>query len=261
MITSVIGGVARKHSTRCDVAVISLLTTNNEHVILSQNHDHMHLPDPEKYLELKLKENLKEKTNQSLDTPAQIIQRCIQEVPSTSPPHMPKKDAMRKLIQRVRNKHLPSIPKSIHDIAIPAEFTITDSGEQFLVGHFIENKDCVMAFSTKQNLKLLNDATFWMMDGTFNCCPRPFCQIYTIHAIVGAPEGNHKILPLVYGLLSTKTQRCYSIFLEMVKTSGISKLNTCLRPDIILTDFEIAAMNAIKKAFPNCVNKLCFFFT
>lgn len=32
-----------------------------------------------------------------------------------------------------------------------------------------------------------------------------------------------------------------------------------LNPEIILTDFELATMNAIKNVFPRCLNKLCFF--
>ncbi|KAL0849657.1 hypothetical protein ABMA28_013911 [Loxostege sticticalis] len=247
----------RKSSTRCNVSVTSLLTTNNLHVVLSQNHDHTHLPDPEKRHELQLKANLKEKAHLSLDSPAQIIQRCKQSVPSTSSPQMPKKEAMRKMIQRERNKNLPSIPQDLISVVIPEEFTKLDSDEPFLIGSFVDNS--VIIFSTKENLKLLSKANFWMMDGTFNCCPVPFCQIYTIHAMVGTPDSTHKIVPLVYGLLANKSERCYTIFLQILKSVFRSKLNESLQPKIILTDFELAAMNAIKKVFPSCLNKLCFF--
>lgn len=100
---------------------------------------------------------------------------------------------------------------------------------------------------------------FWMMDGTFRCCPRLFCQIYTIHAMVGAPQGSHKIVPLMYGLLSHKSERCYAFSLEILKCAVFNKLNVHLNPYIILTDFELAAMKYIKKIFPNCLNKLWLF--
>lgn len=74
---------SRKDSAQCDVFVTTQFTADNTHVVMSQNHKHAHLPDPEKLLEYRLKENLKEKANSSMDTPAQIIQRCIQVVPST----------------------------------------------------------------------------------------------------------------------------------------------------------------------------------
>lgn len=97
------------------------------------------------------------------------------------------------------------------------------------------------------------------MDGTFSCCPLPFCHIYSVHAMVGTQEGTNKIVPLVYGLLSHKTMRCYEIFLEILCRFAQNTLKINLAPQIILTDFEIAAINAVKKVFPNCANKLCFF--
>lgn len=111
----------RSGPTRCNVSVTSRQTTSNIHNILSQNQDHMHLPNPGKRIELKLKANLKEKANQSFDSPSQIFQRCIQMVPSTSAPHMPNKIDMRRIIQRERNKNLQSIPKDIRNIVIPDE--------------------------------------------------------------------------------------------------------------------------------------------
>lgn len=166
---------------------------------------------------MKLKANLKDKANQSMDSPAQIVQRCIQMVPSNSAPHMPNKDAMRKLIQRERNKNLPPIPKDIHSVVIPEKLMSNDCGEKFQIGHYIDDNECVLVFSTKENLRLLNEAKFWMMDGTFACCQRPFRQIYTVHAMVGAPHSTHKIVPLVYGLLSHKSVKSYKIFLEIIK--------------------------------------------
>ncbi|KAL0810605.1 hypothetical protein ABMA28_010722 [Loxostege sticticalis] len=240
---------SERDTSRCNVFITTSLT-NNTHSILSKNHEHAHLPDPEKYIQLKLKANIKEKANHSMDTPAQIIQKCIQEVPSSSAPHMPNKDAMRMLVHRVRNKDFPTIPTDIRHIVIPNELAEIGS-EQFLLGHYTENDECVIVFATNKNIRLLNAADYWLMDGTFRCCPHPFCQIYSIHAMVGTQEGTHKIVPLVYGLLSHKTEKCYTIFLQILKRQALNRLNMCLNPRIIMTDFERAAMRAIKKVFPS----------
>ncbi|KAL0818774.1 hypothetical protein ABMA28_008101 [Loxostege sticticalis] len=165
---------------------------------------------------------------------------------------------MRILVHRERNKTQPNIPKSVNEVIIPEEYSRIDD-RQFLIGHFIENGVCVIVFTTKENCRLLNTAHYWLMDGTFSSCTEPFVQIYTIHAPVGASSGTHKVVPLVYGLLSHKTEECYKIFLELLKRFAVNKLKINLDPPIIITDFETAAINAVKTMFPECLNKLCFF--
>lgn len=129
-----------------------------------------------------------------------------------------------------------------------------------MIGHYTEGDICVIVFTTKNNCRLLNTASYWLMDGTFKSSPTPFVQIYSIHAVVGTTdEGTDKVVPLVYGLLSHKTEKSYSIFFEILKRFVFHKLNINLSPTLILTDFETAAINAVKQAFPSCLQKLCFF--
>lgn len=97
--------------------------SNSEHTILKQSHDHGHMPNPEKEVKLNLVAALKNKANASMDCPSQIIQRCIQDVPSSSSPHLPNNQAMRMIIQRARNKNLPKLPVSVKQIIIPEEYS------------------------------------------------------------------------------------------------------------------------------------------
>jgi len=53
------------------------------------------------------------------------------------------------------------------------------------------------------------------MDGTFKTVPKLFQQLYTIHAIVGTGE-NAKILPLMFAIMTSKTEECYTRFFENV---------------------------------------------
>lgn len=182
----------------------------------------------------------------------------MQDVPSSSVPHLPNAAAMRMVIQRARNKNLPNLPLNIHDVEIPECYAKINS-EPFLIGHYTHENQSVLVFSTKENLTFLSAARYWLMDGTFQCSPRPYVQLYTVHAQVGTEEGSHKILPLVFGLLSHKTQRCYQIFMEIMRRYAINHCNIVLAPNMIITDFETAAINAVKNVFRNCQQKLCFF--
>lgn len=247
----------KKKTAHCGVT-LSTIYEDNEHKVLKQNIDHGHIPSPEKEIKLKLMTTLKERANSSMDAPTQIIQRCIQDVPTTSAPHLPNKAAMRVIIQRARNKNLPKLPTSISEVIIPEEYSKINNN-QFLVGHYTYEGESVIVFSTNENMRLISSATFLIMDGTFQCCPLPFTQIYTIHAKVGTCDEVSQFLPLVFGLLSHKTEHCYRIFLELVKNYIQNHISKKLKPQIIITDFETAAINAVKSVFPKSSNKLCFF--
>lgn len=166
----------RKDAVRCSVFVTTELT-NNEHVFVKKNHDHCHLPDPEKKIVANLKTSIKVKAKSSMDAPSQIIQRCVQDIPATSAPYMPNRDAMRTMIHRERNKNLPKLPKTVQEIVIPDELTKVNC-KQYLIGQFLEENECVVVFATEENCRFLNKAPYWLMDGTFRCCPQPFVQIY-----------------------------------------------------------------------------------
>lgn len=95
------------------------------------------------------------------------------------------------------------------------------------------------------------------MDGTFKCCPNLFLQLYSIHGIVGY-EGAQRIVPLVYGFLTRKTVECYVQFFRGLKDYA-SEFNIQLEAGHVMTDFELAAINAVKIEFPGSVHKGCFF--
>lgn len=97
------------------------------------------------------------------------------------------------------------------------------------------------------------------MDGTFMTCPALFSQLYTIHGVIGRTETSDKTAPLIYGLLSHKSHHCYVILLEIIRTYVLNEMNIALQPKVILTDFETAAIKAVKTVFPETAQKGCFF--
>ena len=64
----------------------------------------------------------------------------------------------------------------------------------------------MIIFSTKKNVIHLNNSCVWIVDGTFKVVPKEYYQLYIIHG---------KIFPLVYILMSSKTQVDYE---NMIKT-------------------------------------------
>lgn len=77
---------------------------------------------------------------------------------------------------------------------------------------------------------------------TNNIVYQPFSQLYSIHGDLGSTVNNTNILPLVYALMSSRTEKSYFILFSLIK-SQIPGWN----PTSYKTDYEIAAMNAWAK--------------
>ncbi|KHJ39918.1 hypothetical protein D918_10038 [Trichuris suis] len=93
------------------------------------------------------------------------------------------------------------------------------------------------------------------MDGTFKTAPMVFYQIYTIHAPVGS-----RIFPLVYALMSGKSQALYKhLFEDLVDIAEEYELRP--NPQVIMAGLELVTTNAAKSEFQGVVNKACFFHT
>ena len=140
---------------------------------------------------------------------------------------------------------------------MPENLTTTFDGSNFLVRDSTINQDRILIFTTAANVRHLEQSPFWIMDGTFKTVPTIFTQLYTIHGRVGGND-NSRILPLVYALMSGKSEECYrQLFQDLIDFSD--EENIQLYPQFILTDFEKAAINAAQTEFPGVQNKGCHF--
>ncbi len=101
-------------------------------------------------------------------------------------------------------------PKTLDDLKLPDAYSITFSGVPF-VTDIINGTERILLFTTNENLKWLQEAKFWIIDGTFETVPALFRQLYSIHA-PGGGNVNSQIVPLVYALMSTKTEELYQRF-------------------------------------------------
>ena len=143
------------------------------------------------------------------------------------------------------------------DFDIPEELQKTLDGEQFFQKYMEKDDMKFIIFFTEQNLIRLDRAKYWIMDGTFSTTPLEYKQLYSIHGFIGNDE-NFRTLPLVYLLLNKKCEDIY--FAALTELSEIaSEKGLELNPKYILTDFEKAVVNALKKAFPHTENYGCYF--
>lgn len=63
----------------------------------------------------------------------------------------------------------------------------------------------------------------------------------------------------MYGLLSNKSENSYFVFFELIRVHCKNEFNIDLNPEIIISDFELAIINASLRVFPNSSHKCCFF--
>lgn len=104
-------------------------------------------------------------------------------------------------------------------------------------------------FSTPKNLEFLQSFDVWLADATFKVAPTLFQQLFIIHGF-----RNGVAYPLLYCLMPYRTSEMYRKVLTALKN-----LHPGLAPTTIMTDYEMAEINAFKHIFPNAEHKGCFF--
>ncbi|CAG8462550.1 11507_t:CDS:2 [Dentiscutata heterogama] len=142
----------------------------------------------------------------------------------------------------------------LDDIDIPDSLSSTSSREDFLVKDSVIEDERILLFTTKANIQHLSRSSYWMMDSTFKTILTIFRQLYTIHAPIKVGKDS-RVLPLVYALMTKKSKELYrALFQDLIKFA--KENNILLRPTIILTNFELAAINASRIEFSNINNKV-----
>lgn len=153
-----------------------------------------------------------------------------------------------------RRINMPLLPATLNDVAIEGPYTSTIDGDNFLQRSTGNNNDRIVIFCSRVCLKYLCQANAIFCDGTFHFAPRPFCQLYTIHALV----MNEVMLPLVFCLLPNKSLETYSRVITEIRLIAIGE-NLNFMPHQVVIDFEISARNAWELAFPNIEVRGCLF--
>ncbi|KFD47098.1 hypothetical protein M513_12008 [Trichuris suis] len=111
-------------------------------------------------------------------------------------------------------------------------------------------------FTTVSDVQKLANATFWITDGTFKTVLSVFYQLYTIHEPI--TTGSCRSFPLVYILMTGKSKTLYECAFEELAAFG-GESGVLLNPAMVMTDFELGAINACRRVFPNARNAACYF--
>ena len=91
------------------------------------------------------------------------------------------------------------------------------------------------------------------MDGTFQTCPSLFYQIFSIHIIKFG-----QTFPMVYALLPNKQRHTYNKAFLMLKEAA-QNLDLELNPSTVMSDFELALIQAVELHFPNAQHRGCYY--
>ena len=161
--------------------------------------------------------------------------------------------SMKSSLYRIRRNRLPPLPKSRDEVHFEGEWSITHAGERFLRTEDGEGNDKIITFSTADKLKHLSESEKIYVDGTFQTCPKLFYQIFTLHSMKYGKQ-----FPFAYCLLPGISRGIYLRALELVKQKS-RNLGYLMNPAEILTDFELAIIQAIELTFPSSQVNGCFF--
>ncbi len=177
----------------------------------------------------------------------QIIQTTVADTSQEVYPYLPSHNALCQFIKRIRNVNLPAESQSLEDLIISENFKRTLDSSDFLVKDFIIGNNRILLFTTVTNIRYLKESSFWIMDRTFKIVPTIFRQLYIIHGCVRGNE-NSQIIPLIYALMSSKSEECYrKLFQDLIDFSD--EQNVDLQLQFVLTNFKKATINAIHIEF------------
>lgn len=209
---------------------------------------HNHAPDATRKDVIQAKNDVKIVAATTRNPTHQILAEAVATISEVAAVQLPKFNSLKRTIQRQRTS-LPS-PRTLAELTIPENYTLTLDNEQFLMHDSgKDDEDRFLIFSTQKNLQLLAQSKRWYSDGTFKTVPEVFFQLYTIHA-----EVYGTVVPLVYVLMPKKTEQMYTKMLEQLLI-----LQPTLAPDSVLTDYEIAAINAFTAIFRNVTVSGCLY--
>lgn len=200
---------------------------------------------------------LRDRAANTQDQTARVVSFATDNLSQAAHGALPKIDNMKRTIrrQRVAVQAAPANPASLADLVIPLEYTQYEKHpgqiEDFLLYDSgpLSGDSRFLIFSTERNMDILSRSSEWFMDGTFDVAPPLFTQIYSIHATyLGRTH------PLVFALLPNKRQAMYESMLNELKN-----ITANLNPTSIITDFELASIQASQTVFPNSQHSGCFF--
>ncbi|KAL8621075.1 hypothetical protein ACOMHN_040600 [Nucella lapillus] len=214
---------------------------------------HSHEKQDDKIIRVEKLTQLKVKVTENMHIPLKrVYNQAFEDEVVNATTSAPSYNSVRTILYRERKKLIPPLPAHRREVELQGQWTQTLDNEPFLMANDGgDNK--LLVFSTSANLQLLSASRIIFMDGTFAVSPRLFTQLYTLHILY-----MDQMIPLVFALLPDKSQHTYTRLFDTI-TRLCHERNLPLSPQIIQTDFEIAAIQAYQISFPQSRIRGCFF--
>ena len=243
----------KQRSNGCKGALTSSVTFEHPRSFV----EHNHAADAVGIEVTKLRSTMKSRAKDINSRPNQVVAQCLQDVTDSVRARIGRLETCKRDLRRQKRGALPKEPDSLPELTITEEWATT-SGEhprRFLLHDSgPDSHPRVIVFATNEGLRTLAAAHTWHMDGTFSMCPRIFTQLYSIRV----PLGNTAV-SCVYGFIQGKSQEAYETFLRAV-LAGCEDLGFSPDPGNIVTDFEMATLQAISTVFgPDVHRQGCFY--
>ena len=165
--------------------------------IISTIGEHNHTVDPAETDVRNRLALLKFRALTTQELPCHIIAQIVTNASQSVAVALPSSALLTRIINKTRKKVqlVPANATSLDGLQIPASYTVTTSGDTFLLAN-IGEADRILIFSTTSNLQSLANAELRHADGTFKCVPSFFQQLYTIHCV-----KDNTTFPCVFALL------------------------------------------------------------
>lgn len=111
--------------------------------------------------------------------------------------------------------------------------------------------------TTPFQLNLLKESDILFMDGTFLSCPKSYYQVFNI---IGHLKLKNISIPIMSVIMKYKYEICYVNLFENLKIMLYENhIDIDFSKIYLMTDFERALRNALKKCFPDSNILGCYF--
>jgi len=113
----------------------------------------------------------------------------------------------------------------------------------------------IVILGSKYMLSLLDNSEFIFIDGTFKTAAKGYYQLLVVMIL---DEQTNMFVPIIYGLLTSKTQDIYEYFFFLLQLI-CSKNEVLIKAKKAVMDLEEGLHNGWKKVFPQIQIIPCFF--
>lgn len=216
--------------------------------------DHNHEPDSsikeKRRILFEMKEEAVRSTCGISNLYRNMSSKAIQEA-SCNAENIPAYSKVKSPLYRARQKELPSLPSAVWNIELESEIRrklIFDFNISF------NPLQRSMAFSSHALLQRVSHCSTFLVDGTFKCVPKFFCQLLTIHGYY--LEEWHALIQI---LVPDKRYDSYVEVLTQLANFMDSHDHRINDHTTVVTDFEIGLSNAFARVFPQTTVVGCTF--